>query len=296
MEATLRARAEALYRELQAAICLELEGLDGRARFHEDAWTRPEGGGGWTRVIADGAVLEKGAVNVSAVWGPAPAALVEHLKVEAREFFATGISMIFHPRSPHCPTMHANLRYFETDAGVSWFGGGSDLTPYYLVEDDVRHFHRTIRAACERHACADYPRWKAQADRYYHLPHRGEARGVGGTFFDHERGDLEGLLALQRDYGQALMPSYAPLLRKHKDEPWTEEQERWHLLRRGRYVEFNLIHDRGTRFGLQTGGRTESILSSLPPRVRFDYQDEPAKDTPERALWDLVRGEPVDWT
>jgi len=295
-EPLLRHRAEALYTRLQDEICEALERLDGAARFARDPWERAEGGGGLTRVIADGDVLEKGAVNLSTVHGPAPKQLVEHLQVEAKEFFATGISMIFHPRNPHAPTMHANLRYFETDGGVAWFGGGCDLTPYYLYEEDARHFHETVAASCGRHAVADYPAWKAWCDRYFHLTHRGEARGVGGVFFDHVRDDLEAVLTLQEDLGRSLMPAYAPIVAGRKDAPVTPEQERWHLQRRGRYVEFNLIHDRGTRFGLQTGGRLESILVSMPPRVRWDYCAEPAEGSPEHTLLSLLRGAPREWT
>jgi len=291
----LRHRAEALYRELQDALCAGLARIDGQAEFGRDAWERSGGGGGVTRVIAEGAALEKGAVNVSAVWGEAPPQLREHLQVEAGEFFASGVSMIFHPRNPHAPTMHANLRYFETDGGVAWFGGGCDLTPYYLYPEDARHFHGAVKAACDRHPVADYAEWKAWCDRYFHLGHRGEARGVGGIFFDHVGGDLEAVLAFQRDLGEQLLPAYGPLLERRRDAATTPEQERWHLQRRGRYVEFNLIHDRGTRFGLQTGGRIESILVSMPPRVRWDYMAEPAPGTPERELLDLLRGTPRDW-
>lgn len=302
VEPPVRKQAEHLFRELQASICADLEACEARlggARFVEDAWDREGGGGGWTRVLAEGALLEKAGVNVSAVWGEAPPALAEHLGIDATEFFATGISMIFHPRNPHAPTMHANLRYFEAGSGdeqVAWFGGGSDLTPYYLYEEDAVHFHATIRAVCDRHEVADYAAWKAWADRYFHNEHRGEARGVGGAFFDHQKeGDPSAWLAFQRDYGLSLMPSYQPLLERRSSTPTTAEQERWLLQRRGRYVEFNLIHDRGTRFGLQTGGRTESILVSLPPRVRFDYQAEPLPGTPERALLDVLSGPPRAW-
>ncbi|MBX3472673.1 MAG: oxygen-dependent coproporphyrinogen oxidase [Planctomycetes bacterium] len=299
-EAPMRARAEALYARLQESICTAAARLDGRAAFGQDAWDRPEGGGGLTRVLQDGAVFEKAAVNVSAVWGPAPPALVEHLRLpddrRPTTFFATGISMIFHPRSPHAPTFHANLRYFETDTEVSWFGGGCDLTPYALHPDDASHFHEVVRDACARHAVADYRAWKGWCDRYFFLPHRGEARGVGGVFFDHLTGDPDAVLAFQQDLGEALVPAYLPLVERRMGTPVTPDQERWHLQRRGRYVEFNLVHDRGTRFGLQTGGRVESILASLPPRVRFDYDPAPPPEgTPERALLDLVTGPPRDW-
>lgn len=298
----LRERAEALYRALQDELCAGLERLDGVATFGADAWTRPEGGGGLTRVLEGGAVLEKGAVNVSAVWGPAPPALVEHLGRPASAFFATGVSMIFHPRNPHAPTMHANLRYFEAAAegapagappAAAWFGGGCDLTPYYLYEDDVRHFHAVVRAACDRHAVGDYPAWKAWCDRYFFLPHRGEARGVGGVFFDHLGERLEEVLALQADLGRALLPAYAPLVERRAQAPFGPEQERWHLQRRGRYVEFNLLHDRGTQFGLKTGGRTESILVSLPARCCFGYRWAPAEGTPHAEMASYYR--PLDW-
>lgn len=293
---TLRRRAEALYTTLQDLLCDEVERADGRARFGKDAWTRAEGGGGVTRVIADGAVFEKGAINVSAVEGPAPAALVEHLGAPARSFFAAGISMIFHPRNPHAPTFHANVRYFETDSGAAWFGGGCDLTPYYLYEDDARAFHRGLRDVCARHAVADFAAWKAWCDRYFLNVHRGEARGVGGLFFDHQQGDLPALLAFQEALGRAIPGLYLPIVARRKDTPFGEAEERWHLQRRGRYVEFNLVHDRGTKFGLQTGGRVESILVSLPPRVRFDYAAEPAPGTPEAELLELLRGAPRDWS
>lgn len=290
-----RARAEALYATLQDLLCDAVERQDGRARFGRDVWTRAEGGGGVTRVIEDGAVFEKGAINVSAVEGPAPAALVEHLGVPAKSFYATGISMIFHPRNPHAPTFHANVRYFETDSGAAWLGGGCDLTPYYLYEDDARAFHRGLREVCAPHPIADHAAWKAWCDRYFLNTHRGEARGVGGLFFDHQRGDLPALLAFQEALGRAIPGLYLPIVARRQDTPYGEAEERWHLQRRGRYVEFNLVHDRGTRFGLQTGGRVESILVSLPPRVRFDYAAEPAPGSPEARLLEVLRGSPRDW-
>jgi coproporphyrinogen III oxidase len=291
----LRHRAEALFGRLQEEICATVEALDDSAAFASDEWTRPAGGGGLTRVLSEGAVIEKCAVNVSSVHGSAPKALIKHLGVEAGEFFATGISMIFHPRNPHAPTMHANLRYFEIDSGAAWFGGGQDMTPYYLYEEDAREFHGVLKACCDRHAVADYAALKAWCVRYFHLTHRGEARGVGGLFYDHVREDLEATLAFQEDLGTNLLTAWAPIVERRKDTEVTPEQERWHLQRRGRYVEFNLLHDRGTRFGLQTGGRIESILVSMPPRVRWDYMAEPAEGTPEHALLATVRGAPRDW-
>lgn len=292
---SVRERAETLYRAIQETVCAGLARLDGQATFGRDAWERPGGGGGLTRVIADGAILEKGAVNVSAVWGKAPPEMSAALEVRVEEFFATGVSMIFHPRNPHAPTMHANFRYLEVDGGRAWFGGGSDLTPYYLYEEDARHFHGTLHDACARHALADYRAWKGWCDRYFFLPHRGEARGVGGIFFDRIQGDPDALLALQEELGQALLPGYAPLLERRAATPWGPNEERWHLQRRGRYAEFNLVYDRGTKFGLVTGGRAESILVSLPPRVRWDYDVQPAPGSPERKLLDLVTGPPRDW-
>lgn len=298
---SMRDRAHRLYQALQASICADLEAHDGGAAFGSDAWAREAGGAGLTRVLAEGAVFEKAAVNVSAVWGAAPPSLAEHLKAPSARFWAAGVSMIFHPRSPHAPTFHANLRYLETEGpdGArtgAWFGGGCDLTPYYLVEADAREFHGKLRAVCARHPVADHAAWKAWCDRYFVNTHRGEARGVGGLFFDHVGGDLERVLAFQEDLGRSLTGAYLPIVARGQARPVTPEQERWHLQRRGRYVEFNLVHDRGTRFGLQTGGRVESILVSLPSRVRFDYMAEPAPGTPEAELLALLRGPARDWT
>jgi len=287
-------RAAQVFSEVQELLCSQLEALDGGAGFGRDAWERPGGGGGLTRVLADGAVIEKGAINFSRVEGEAPAKLKEHLQVEADTFFATGTSMIFHPVNPHAPTMHANVRYFEAGS-TWWFGGGLDMTPYYLYEEDAAAFHRSIKEVCGRHEVADYPAWKRWCDEYFHLPHRGEARGVGGIFFDHISGDAEQLLAFMEDLGTNLLSAYLPILERRRDAAYTPEQERWQLQRRGRYVEFNLIHDRGTKFGLQTGGRTESIFVSLPARVRWDYMAEPAAGTPEHTLLSMVRGEPRAW-
>jgi coproporphyrinogen III oxidase len=285
--------AETLYRRIQSDLIARYEAIDG-GRFDMDAWDRPGGGGGLTRVLSDGIVFEKAAVNVSAVQGPAPKNLTEHLGVEASWFGATGVSLILHPQNPYIPTMHANLRYFETDTGAAWCGGGADLTPYYFFEQDALLFHRILSETCQRHAAGDYQRWKTTCDEYFWLPHRGESRGIGGIFFDHET-DVGSMLALQSDLGSTIADAYLPIVDRHKESPYGEPQERWQHQRRGRYVEFNLIHDQGTRFGLQTDGRTESILVSLPPRVRFDYNAVPSLGSPEQGLIDVLTSPPRTW-
>lgn len=288
-----RGDIEAGLRELQDFLCSHLAEIDG-ASFRSDAWDRPGGGGGITRILG-GERLEKAAVNFSAVWGDTPADLAERLGAQSARFYATGLSMIVHPANPHAPTLHANLRYFETDAGQAWFGGGCDLTPYYLYEDDIRHFHRGLSDLCARHPVADYRTWKKACDRYFYLPHRGEARGVGGIFFDHVDTDLPDVWAFCLALGSGLIDLYRPIIERRLATPYDASQVAWHELRRGRYVEFNLVWDRGTRFGLDTGGRTESILASLPPRACWQYGFEPEPTTPEAALLDLVRGPPQEW-
>jgi coproporphyrinogen III oxidase len=282
------------YRQLQGDLCARFEALDATTTFGTHRWDRTQGGGGTTRVLQGDGPLEKAAVNVSAVWGPVPSQLSERLASQANEFFATGISMIFHPRNPHAPTMHANLRYFETNAGAAWFGGGMDLTPFYLYEEDAVAFHRTIRDVCDRHDVADYPEWKRRCDEYFFLPHRNEARGIGGIFYDHLTDDLDAVDLFQRDLGQTIADAYLAILERRVATPFTAQQERWQLQRRGRYAEFNLAIDRGTRFGLETGARTESVLASLPPRVRWDADASPEPLTPEAQLVDVLR-EPRDW-
>ncbi len=291
----LRSRVQAYVEDLQDRICAALEAVDG-GRFREDRWTRDGGGGGRTRVLEGGRVFEKAGVNTSAVFGELDPDFARELQGEGTAFFATGVSLVLHPRSPRIPTAHANFRYLEQGGGA-WFGGGADLTPYYLVDADARHFHRTFRAACDAHDPAYYPRFKAECDRYFHLPHRGEARGVGGIFFDglgaDDAHDLEARFAFLRDAGDAFVPAYRPLVEAHLDDPWGEGERAWQLLRRGRYVEFNLVYDRGTLFGLKTGGRIESILMSLPPVVHYPY--DPRTPGPEEArLMEVLRA-PRDW-
>jgi coproporphyrinogen III oxidase len=279
---------------LQDDICGALERLDGKARFREDPWQRPGGGGGRSRVLEDGAVLEKGGVSTSVVFGELEEAFSKKLQGEGRTFWAGGISLVLHPRNPHVPTVHANYRFIQ-QGGKAWFGGGADLTPYYLYDEDAVHFHRTHKEACDAHDPAYYPRFKEACDKYFFLRHREEARGVGGIFFENMGGDLEREFELVQDAGRAFLPAYLPIAERRKDTPVTEAQRFWQEVRRGRYVEFNLVWDRGTIFGLETRGRTESILMSLPPQVRWRYDYHPTPGSEEARLVEVLRN-PRDWT
>lgn len=289
-------RAGEFFKELQAKICAALEGTDGRATFSSDMWTREGGGGGHSRVIVEGAVIEKGGVNWSLVEGELPESFASEIPGEGREFRATGVSLVIHPRSPMIPTTHANFRYLEK-GDKRWFGGGADLTPYYFYREDAVHFHRTLKEACDRHApIGDYPRFKKWCDEYFFLPHRGETRGVGGIFFDYLEGDeatLEKTFDFVKDAGRAFVPAYVPIVERRRDEQYGDAERHWQLLRRGRYVEFNLIYDRGTVFGLKTRGRTESILMSLPPLVRWEYSHTPEPESREAELISVLK--PTEW-
>lgn len=282
---------------LQDTICGALEALDGRGRFRQTIWDRDGGGGGRTRVMEGGAVFEKAGVNVSAVHGELPEALAAKMGGDGREFYATGLSLVIHPNNPHVPTTHANFRYIERESG-GWFGGGADLTPYVLYEEDAEHFHRVLAEACDRHEPTFYPRFKAWCDEYFHLKHRQEARGIGGLFFDYLRPgedlDRDALYAWWKDVGEAFVPAYAPIVERRNGLAYDDSLRRWQLQRRGRYVEFNLVYDRGTLFGLQTGGRIESILMSLPPLVRWDHGIEAEPGSDRAALIDVLRT-PRDW-
>jgi coproporphyrinogen III oxidase len=280
-------------RGLQDRITAALEGADG-GRFREGAWERPGGGGGRSRVLADGAVFEKAGVNFSDVHGQMSEEFARQVPGEGRDFSAVGLSLVLHPRSPLVPTVHANFRYL-TKGERRWFGGGADLTPYYPYREDVLHFHRTWKQVCAAHpAVADYPRFKKWCDDYFYLPHRGEARGVGGLFFDYLEGDADATFAFVRDCGDAFLEAYLPILRRRRDEPYGERERAFQEYRRGRYVEFNLLYDRGTVFGLKTGGRTESILMSLPPRVRWEYDWCPEPGSREAELYEVYL-KPRDW-
>ena len=283
------------YRIIQEELCDGLQELDGQAVFRSDDWERPGGGGGLTRVLSGGGQIEKAAVNFSDVEGETPEQLSEQLAAESTRFYATGISVIVHPANPHAPTFHANLRYFETDAGQAWFGGGADLTPHYLYEEDAHHFHGLLKQACGRHEVADYPAWKRACDDYFFLPHRGEARGIGGIFFDHLTERLQEVWAFQSDLGHVLADVYLPILERRMGAPFGQSELEWQEIRRGRYAEFNLVWDRGTRFGLETSGRTESILASLPPRARWVYAHEPDPGSAEEQLLETMRSSPRAW-
>lgn len=293
----MRERAQSAVESLQEEICDTLERHDGSGRFQETVWSRDGGGGGKSRMLLEGDVFEKAGVNVSAVHGEVPKPLRDVMAGEGERFFATGISLVIHPRNPHVPTVHANFRYIERGE-VGWFGGGGDLTPHVLYDEDARHFHDTWARVCDAFDPTYYPRFKAWCDRYFFLPHRSEARGIGGVFFDHimpdESHDREALFGWWTAMGEAWLGSYLPIVERRKDTAYDEDLRRWQLQRRGRYVEFNLLHDRGTAFGLRSGGRTESILMSLPALVRWDSWEEPKAGTNAARLLQVLR-EPVAW-
>lgn len=308
--------------QLQDEICDRLQQLDGSS-FRQDAWERPEGGGGRSRVLQNGPVFEQAGVNFSEVWGDhlPTSILAQRPEAEGHSFFATGTSMVLHPRNPYIPTVHLNYRYFEAGP-VWWFGGGIDLTPYYPFVEDVVHFHTTLKQACDIHHVGYYPVFKAWCDEYFYLKHRQETRGVGGLFFDYQDGregalyrgpdakgaaaqqsqqlgdqpsrSWEDLFAFVEDCGHSFLPAYVPIVERRHSTEYGDRQRNFQLYRRGRYVEFNLVYDRGTIFGLQTNGRTESILMSLPPLVRWEYDYKPELDTPEAELYTTFL-KPQNW-
>ena len=287
------AAVKAYLMDLQDRICSALAAADGREQFSEDAWERPGGGGGRSRIVTDGALLEKGGVGFSHVFGDGmpPSATAHRPELAGRHFQAMGVSLVMHPENPFVPTSHANVRFFiaEKDGAdpVWWFGGGFDLTPYYGFDEDAIHWHRTAAAACAPFGTEVYPRYKQWCDEYFFLRHRNEQRGVGGLFFDdlNEWG-FERSFAFTRSVGDHYVPAYLPLCEKRRATPYGDRERDFQLYRRGRYVEFNLVYDRGTIFGLQTGGRTESILMSLPPNVRWRYNWQPEPGTPEARLYE----------
>lgn len=277
---------------LQSTICTTLETLDGQAKFQEDRWTREAGGGGLTKVIASGRLIEKGGVNFSHVMGKGlpPSATAQRPELAGRNFQAMGVSLVIHPDNPYIPTTHANVRFFiaekEGAEPVWWFGGGFDLTPYYGFIEDCVHWHQTAKQACDPFGQDLYPRLKRWCDEYFFLKHRNEARGIGGLFFDdYQEGGFEQSFAMMQSVGDHFLKAYCPIIERRQALPFGTREKEFQAYRRGRYVEFNLIYDRGTLFGLQSGGRTESILMSLPPEVKWGYQWQPQADSPEARLY-----------
>ncbi|MBL1209184.1 oxygen-dependent coproporphyrinogen oxidase [Geminocystis sp. GBBB08] len=317
-----KTRVSQFMQTLQDEICAGLETLDGKGKFKEDSWQREEGGGGRSRVLTDGNIFEQGGVNFSEVWGNnlPPSILQQRPEAEGHSFYATGTSMVLHPKNPYIPTVHLNYRYFEAGP-VWWFGGGADLTPYYPFAEDAHHFHSTFKKACDQHHPEYYPVFKRWCDEYFYLKHRDETRGIGGLFFDYQDGTdpiyrgphnaqdaavysrslppqnlrtWEELFAFVQDCGRSFLPAYVPIAQKRQHTEYGDRQRNFQLYRRGRYVEFNLVYDRGTIFGLQTNGRTESILMSLPPLVRWEYGYKPEPNTPEAELYEVFL-KPQNW-
>ena len=290
-------------RGLQDKITKELENIDGKAKFNEDLWERPEGGGGRSRIIENGNVIEKGGVNISAVDGPLPESMQKYFNVNKVDFFACGLSLVIHPFNPMIPTVHGNWRYFEMydkkgNIIDQWFGGGQDLTPYYIFEEDVKHFHQSCKNVCDHFHPNYYSEFKTMCDNYFFNHHRNEARGVGGLFFDYLKKDKDFSLEDRFDFvtavGKSFLDTYMPILKKRMKHRFTQAQKNWQEIRRGRYVEFNLIHDKGTLFGLKTNGRIESILMSLPPKVQWQYNHKPKKGSEEKKLLDVLK-KPKKW-
>ncbi len=289
--------------ELQDSITSKLEELDGKAKFQEDLWKRPEGGGGRTRVIENGNVFEKGGVNISGVHGKLPESMQAYFGVKDADFFACGLSLVLHPKNPMVPTVHANWRYFEMydqqgNIVDQWFGGGQDLTPYYLFNEDAIHFHQVCKTACDNHDSEFYQTYKNRCDDYFYNAHRNEARGIGGLFFDYckatETMSMQNWYDFVTEVGDSFLEAYVPIVERRKDLNYSEAQRDWQEIRRGRYVEFNLVHDKGTLFGLKTNGRIESILMSLPPHVQWVYDHHPEQGSEEERLLNVLK-EPKNW-
>ncbi|MEO5599784.1 MAG: oxygen-dependent coproporphyrinogen oxidase [Cyclobacteriaceae bacterium] len=299
------------FKTLQMDICMELEKADGGGKFMSDAWERPGGGGGISRVLTDGRIIEKGGVNFSEVWGKAPEGTLKMLNLQIPdegdrpEFFATGVSIVLHPSNPMVPIIHMNVRYFEIQPSASlpekdswWFGGGIDLTPHYIIEEDAQYFHHQLKNACDQHHPSYYPDFKKWADDYFYIKHRNETRGVGGIFFDYLKAETgftkEARFDFIKSVGSTFAPVYTSLMKKNHAIPYGEKEKQWQYLRRGRYVEFNLVWDRGTKFGLETDGRTESILMSLPPQANWVYNYQPEPGSAEANTLSFL-GKGIDW-
>ena len=290
-------------KNLQDKITKEFELIDGNEFFVEDVWERKEGGGGRTRILQNGGVFEKGGVNISKVYGKLPKSMQSYFKVGDVDFFACGLSLVMHPKNPMTPTVHANWRYFEMydksgEIIDQWFGGGLDLTPYYIFKEDIEHFHGICKKVCEGHNKTFYKNFKKNCDQYFYNSHRNEARGVGGLFFDYckpnDKTTINDWYNFVTDVANSFLDSYTPIVKKRKDMPYGEKERNWQEIRRGRYVEFNLVHDKGTLFGLKTNGRIESILMSLPPHVQWKYNYTPEPNSKEEELINILK-QPKNW-
>jgi len=304
----MRAKFEKMCRDAQVSITKAIEEIDGGdVAFQEDCWVRANGGGGMSRVLSGGKVFEKAGVNLSVVYGSMPQEALQAATErgvdrakgmkpgERVPFFACGLSSVMHPRNPYCPTMHFNYRYFETDGGLWWFGGGTDITPSYVNEKDMKHFHGTFKEVCDNHDPNYYEEFKDWADRYFVIQHRNETRGLGGIFFDDQNDkDPDEHFEFSKEALNSVVKAYGPIVEQHKDDDYTQKEKEWQLIRRGRYVEFNLVYDRGTVFGLKTGGRIESILMSLPETARWEYDYRPEEGSKEADFIDACR-HPRSW-
>lgn len=283
---------------LQDHICKRVEEIDGKSKFQEDNWQRPEGGGGRTRILTGDGVVEKGGVNFSEVHGAVTDMMRQNTEITADAFFATGVSIVIHPHNPHVPIIHMNVRYFELSDGKYWFGGGIDLTPHYVVPEQAKCFHQGLKAVCDKYNVDFYPKFKVWADDYFYLPHRNETRGVGGIFFDHQKESeslsKEQLFQFCEDLGKAFPELYGEQVKLGQEKEYGERELDWRNTRRGRYVEFNLVHDRGTKFGLVSGGRTESILMSLPATAQWEYCKPIEAGSSEEQTLNLLQKE-IDW-
>lgn len=287
------------YQEIQDSICEGLVQADGKAKFVEELWQRDGGGGGRTRVMQNGNVIEKGGVNFSAVYGKLPEAVKRAFKVDSDDFFATGVSIVMHPENPFVPIIHMNIRYFEMDEQTRWFGGGIDLTPHYVIPTDARFFHHRLKQSCDQFDAYFYPKFKAIADDYFFIKHREETRGVGGIFYDRLKPDNTGLdfnqiLEFSKAIGNTFLPIYTELIDRNRDQQYTEEHKEWQYLRRSRYAEFNLVYDAGTKFGLETNGRIESILMSLPPTAKWNYNPQVLAESEEEKTQNFLK-KGIDW-
>ncbi|MCI0921353.1 oxygen-dependent coproporphyrinogen oxidase [Sphingobacterium rhinopitheci] len=292
-------RIAAEYQQIQDEICAALEALDGKAKFQEEIWERDGGGGGRTRIIQNGNLFEKGGVNFSAVYGKLPEAIKKAFAVDEEDFFATGVSIVIHPNNPHVPIIHMNIRYFELNENMRWFGGGIDLTPHYVIADDATFFHQQLKNVCDKHHADFYAEFKTWADNYFFIKHRNETRGIGGVFYDKLTPEKTGLsyeeiFNFSCDLGRTFAPTYTELVNRHSKDTFTTTHKDWQLLRRGRYVEFNLVYDSGTKFGLETNGRIESILMSLPAQANWFYDFKAIPGSAEQQTLDYLR-KGVNW-